>query len=105
MRTRSGEQFSRTETIAPDVGQWLEETRLDAAVWTDLNGNFDEHTGETFSHAAGLSYLRSLNGDSLYEAWRYITYAPQETDTPFRRFLMTDDWWNALSFPDTDAGH
>ena len=98
--TRSGQQFSRTKTIPPNVTEWLDEAGLDAAVWTDLDGNFDDHTGETFSHQAGLSYLRSLSGESLYEAWRYITYAPHETDTPFRRFLKSDDWWSALSFPD-----
>lgn len=101
--TRAGDHYSRTAGIAQTVDKWLSETQLDAAVWTDLNGNFDDHTGETFSHEAGISYLRKLSGASLSEAWRYITYAPSETDTPFRRYLATDGWWSSLAFPPDDV--
>ncbi len=94
---RSGASFSRNPGIADSVGEWLMASHLDAVVWTDLDGNFDEHTGQEFSHEAGLTHLRELTGVSLYEAWRYITYAPSETDTPFRRFLAIDDWWSALT--------
>ncbi|MGI9464830.1 MAG: hypothetical protein ACR2OM_12860 [Aestuariivirgaceae bacterium] len=100
---RSGQGYSRQAGIIETVAEWLTGTDLDAAVWTDLDGNFDESTGEAFSHQAGLAHLRQLSGASLYEAWRYITYAPEETDTPFRRFLAADGWWTSLTRPVLEA--
>ena len=102
--TRRGEMFSRNSGVAETAAEWVEQTGFDAAVWTDLDGNFDDHTGEDFSHEAGLAYLRTLTGHSLFEAWQYITYAPSETDTPFRRFLGTDSWWSGLSYTQDQGG-
>ena len=92
-----GRAFSRNPGVAEAVTTWLGQSGCSAAVWTDLDGNFTEHTGSSFSHQTGRDYLKTLTGESLYEAWRYITYAPSETDTPFRRFLLADTWWNGLN--------
>jgi hypothetical protein len=82
------------------VGHWLEATGHDAAIWTDLDANFTEHTGTSFEHNRAYGYLRTLEEASLAEAWRYITYAPEETDTPFRRHLTSDCWWRSLDYRD-----
>ena len=95
--TRSGDANSCNDGVAASAVAWLDETGHDAAVWTDLNGNFHDHTGEPFSHHRALAYLQNLAHDSLLEAWRYITYAPAQTNTPFRRFLAQQPWWTALS--------
>lgn len=80
------------------VNGWLEaQETYRAAVWTNLPGNFPQVAGEDFTHAAGLRWLKGLGPESLEEAWRYITFAPEETDTPFRRFLARDDWWRGLA--------
>ena len=79
------------------VNGWLEaQEKYRAAVWTNLPGNFSQAAGEDFSHEAGLRWLKGLGPESLEEAWRYIILAPEETDTPFRRFLARDDWWRGL---------
>ena len=98
--TRTGEAQSCSDTLANSVVSWLERSDYSAAVWTDLNGNFHDHTGIHFSHQTGLDYLKNLNDISLQEAWRYITFAPVETDTPFRRFLASNPWWASLPFDD-----
>ena len=98
--TRAGDVTSRFNGLTESVVSWLDDTGYEAAVWSDLDGNFHEHTGEPFSHENGSDYLRGLTGASLGEAWRYITYAPEETDTPFRRHLKTDDWWTSLVLHD-----
>lgn len=95
--TWSGEARSCNDRVAASVVAWLEESEHDAAVWTDLNGNFHDHTGLPFSHLHALAYLQDLSRASLHEAWRYITYAPTQTDTPFRRFLVQQPWWAALA--------
>ena len=98
--TQAGDVVSRFGGLAETVVRWLGDTGYEAAVWTDLDGNFKEHTGLAFSHDAGVYYLRQLKGASLGEAWRYITYAPTVTDTPFRRHLTCDPWWASLALHD-----
>jgi hypothetical protein len=98
--TRAGDVISRFDGLAESVVRWLGQTAYEAAVWTDLDGNFEEHTGAAFSHDTALGYLKTLTGASLGEAWRYITYAPAETDTPFRRHLWEDSWWTSLELHD-----
>ena len=103
--TRQGDAQSCNDGVAQTVVTWLSETGYSAAVWTDLNGNFKDETGVPFSHEQASSYLQNLPAESLHEAWRYITYAPAETNTPFRRYLSGQDWWQSLSAvyaPDTD---
>jgi len=65
------------------------------AVWTDLSPNFADHLGEAFSIPRATAYLRTLTDDSLDEAVRYIENAPAATDTPLRRALAAEDWWQA----------
>ena len=99
-----GRSFSRNCGVAETAMDWLKTTGLDAAVWTDLDGNFDERTGQSFNHDRALAYLKGLSGQSLWEAWRYITYAPSETDTPLRRYLGADEWWCGLDFEPRHSG-
>ncbi|MEM7189638.1 MAG: hypothetical protein AAF439_08505, partial [Pseudomonadota bacterium] len=63
------------------------------AVWTDIGPNFAQTQGRDFSVSEGLAYLRSLEGDSLASAVRYITLAPITTDTHLRLALRDDPWW------------
>lgn len=95
--TQSGNAKSCNDVVAQSVVEWLAATGHEAAVWTDLNGNFLDHTGEPFSHDRASQYLQTLPGESLLEAWRYITFAPVETDTPFRRYLTRQGWWMSLA--------
>jgi len=86
------------------VEAWLTESSYDAAVWTELDGNFTHVTGQAFSLVAAEAYLQMLSGESLAEAWRYIEYAPEETNTPLRRHMRAQDWWCALTYEKADQG-
>jgi len=77
------------------VAEWCARTGRQGAVWTDLEPNFAVHRGEGFTIARALAYLRTLTGESLDEAVRYIENAPAATDTPLRRALTGEDWWQA----------
>jgi hypothetical protein len=94
---KSGRLRSRLPEIAERMAAWLDETGLDAAVWTDLAGNFRERTGRDFSIAAAIDYLSALPEASMTEARRYIASAPAAVDTPLRRALETHDWWRAVA--------
>jgi hypothetical protein len=81
--------------IIDRVSAWCAAQGWSGAVWTDLRPNFEEHLGDGFSIPRAVAYLRTLVGESLDEAVRYIENAPAATDTPLRRALVIEDWWQA----------
>lgn len=91
----SGTGFLRTRL--PDVGdavrEWCARTGAAGAVWTDHSSNFTELRGEAYSVSGAAAYLRSLAGESIEEAVRYIEFAPDTTCTPLRRALRAESWW------------
>ena len=93
---RTGFARSHYPTITKRVASWCEQNQVHGAVWTDLPRNFDTHTGEPFTLEAGKTYLQSLTGAGLREAVRNIDNAPEATNTPLRRMLKADAWWQGL---------
>lgn len=91
-----GRGESRLPRVAAAVSDWCRTSGWAGAVWTDLEPNFREATGRDFSIPVGAAYLRTLRGDSLDEAFRYIRNAPWTTRTPMRRALAADPWWRGL---------
>ncbi|NNF77153.1 MAG: hypothetical protein HKN05_03900 [Rhizobiales bacterium] len=91
--SRSGSWRSTVSGLEQRFEVWFEEHGFSGAVWTDLPGNFEHETGNAFSIAAAVDYLRTLQGTSLLEAKRYIELAPEETMTALRKTLGTQDWW------------
>ncbi len=89
----SGHVQGSKPAIAEAVRLWCEAGGWAGAVWTDLPSNFAEELGESFSIPRALAYLKTLTGESLDEAVRYIEQAPAATDTPLRRALAADRWW------------
>ena len=92
---RTGAAAGRSEAVVGAVSAWCSAQGWAGAVWTDLESNFTEFRGETFTIAGATGYLQSLSGDSLDEAVQYIENAPAETDTPLRRALAGETWWQA----------
>jgi hypothetical protein len=90
---------SRLPGLPPLVSAWCRQAGWSGAVWTDLEPNFLETTGRPFSVAEGRAYLRTLAGENLAEAHRYIRNAPCTSRTPLRRALAHDPWWRSLRDP------
>ncbi|MEM7745882.1 MAG: hypothetical protein AAF409_19450 [Pseudomonadota bacterium] len=88
----TGERQGR-EGIAAIVAEWCGDAGWAGAVWTDLQSNYAEMSGHPFSVAAAIAYLKTLDGESLEEAVRYLALAPAETRTPLRDQLAQDRWW------------
>ena len=78
------------------IGGWCEQHGWQGAVWTDLSSNFQVMQNRPFTTARAMEYLRTLRGESLNEAVRYIAFAPKTTDTRLRRALQDDPWWCEL---------
>ncbi len=89
-------QHGRMPEVVALVRAWCAKEGWDGAVWTDLEPNFKAHTAQEFSVARGISYLKTLRGESLAEAHSYIQNAPLQTATPLRAALETDPWWQGL---------
>lgn len=104
---QTGHGQGRT-AFAEIVAEWCREHGWQGAVWTDLTSNFDDLAQRKFSVSSGADYLRTLDGESLAEAVRYISHAPETTDTPLRRALDRDPWWqdqkHRLGLVDNSAG-
>jgi hypothetical protein len=88
----TGARQSNYGGVADLVAAWCEAEDAAGAVWTDLDGNFDN-----FSIPRGIAYLKTLTGESLAAAEEYINCAPPATDTPLRRALASDPWWQDLT--------
>ena len=89
---------SRHTFVAENIRDWLSTSGYDGAVWTDLGGNYRETLGEPFSIEGAIRYLRTLTGESLIEARRYIESAPENVETPLRAALRHEDWWQAVAY-------
>ena len=69
------------------IAAWTKSNGYDAAIWTALASNFDEHGGEPFSVSAAIRYLETLEGQhaaKFASALAYIRNAPPEVETPVR---------------------
>lgn len=97
--SRDGSAAQTRHHFARDtVSQWLRSSPFDGAVWTDLAGNYEEVLGAPFSIAGAIGYLRTLEGESLIEARRYIESAPSNVETPLRAALREESWWQAVTY-------
>lgn len=88
---------ARDPKIADLVAEWCHGRGAAGAVWTDGTPNFELQRREAFTVDSAVAYLKTLTGESLAEAERYINLAPSHTDTPLRRALGTDAWWRDVS--------
>lgn len=86
----------RMPAVCDAVRKWCVANGWDGAVWTDLEPNFEMHTGQAFTLARGLAYAKTLTGKNLIEAYNYIESAPRQTKTPMRSLLENDPWWQGL---------
>ncbi len=100
--TADGLRKGRMAEVCTIVANWCDTNGWDGAVWTDLEANFHAQTARRFSVDEGISYLRTLPDENLTEAHRYISNAPIHTDTPLRRALSEDDWWQSLNLVSGD---
>ncbi|MHA2363209.1 MAG: hypothetical protein ACXAC7_04575 [Candidatus Hodarchaeales archaeon] len=78
---------SENKEIMKSIEQWLIKKKYDAVIWTDLPPNFAEKTGKDFTKENVLTYIKSLEGETLRKAQKYIVNAPQQIRTRLRTAL------------------
>lgn len=90
---RTGLHRARIDTVGASIADWCRQTGAAGAVWTDLDDNFRAERGIEFSVPNAIAYLQGLKGESFAAAVEYIERAPAATDTPLRRALRDESWW------------
>jgi hypothetical protein len=81
----TGRCRGRDGDAVASIRSWCASRGFDAAIWTDLPGNFAELTGRTFSVGAAIDHLRGLDDPDRTTAATYLDRAPEEVVTPLRR--------------------
>ncbi len=72
---------------------WAAQKGFDAIIWTGHPNRFKENTGVEFSVASAKNYLQALPTAGRQKALEYISRAPALVDTPLRRALNDDAWF------------
>ena len=86
---------SRFDSNLSAIATWANTKSIDVAVWTDLASNFESKSSKKcpFSVAAGVAHLQSLPVSAKAKAAEYMWRAPQFVDTPLRRIIQAEPWF------------
>lgn len=76
-----------------DISEWAKEKNIDVVIWTDLESNFKNRTGESFSIRSALLQIQKLNPESKVKAAEYMWRAPDFINTPLRKALQSQPWF------------
>jgi L-arabinose isomerase len=89
---------SRDHAAVQDaIACWAREKCLDAVVWTALESNFQQKTGQQFSVGAALRHLKGLTAEGKAMAAEYVWRAPDFVRTPLRTALEGEPWFSQAS--------
>ena len=76
-----------------DLPEWTASNGVECVVWTGLPSKFKGQKGCTPKIEEVLEYLTKLTGSKRDNAERYVRYAPQQIDTPYRRRMEAELHW------------
>jgi hypothetical protein len=92
--------WSEGDTAPPlvlQLPQWAKSRGIDSVVWTALPPKFGNENRRVPTVEEVVSYLSSLTGGTRDNAERYIRFAPQQVDTPYRRRIEAALHWTPLA--------
>lgn len=92
----AGGAGSPGDGVEAAIVAWAADREIDAVVWTAYPPNFQEKTATEFSVAMAIAYLKNLPRADQERAANYIRKAPTFVQTPLRRALLEEDWFNRL---------
>jgi hypothetical protein len=76
-----------------EIIAWAMKKKIDAVVWTALEGNFEKETGKPFTLAAAIAYIKALDPEGKARAAEYIWKAPDFVKTEVRFALQKEPWF------------
>jgi hypothetical protein len=84
--------FTISSSTVGVLGKWEADRQLDAVIWTALPPHFEDVEGLIPSLDDVLSYLITLDGETLEHARFYTDNVPEQIDTPYRREIKKLGW-------------
>lgn len=81
-------------SVPHNIKAWAEEEKLDLVVWTALSSNFESERKRPFSIPEAQIYLKSLTREQKVKAAEYIWRAPDFVQTPLRKTLEIEPWFD-----------
>lgn len=80
----------------PSLPDWAAAHDIKGVVWTALPPKFND-VEITPTQSEAIKYLDSLTGETRSKAQEYITRAPRQIDTPYRRQIAVELRWQSKS--------
>jgi cation transport regulator ChaC len=75
------------------IGQWAHSRGLFAVVWTDLPTKFEGVESRVPTAAQVIEFLRGREGQELQDAKDYVTKAPRQIATEYRKEIVRELGW------------
>lgn len=91
--TNGSRSRGREAELVEAICTWAQGRTIDAVVWTDLPSNFQETCGSAFSVEGAIRHVASLSSEGKARASEYVWRAPEFVDTPLRRALQAQSWF------------
>lgn len=92
---------ARSPNAFSAIAAWAALNSLDVVVWTGLESNFTDknrlEAGLPFSVENAIRHLQALSPAARAKAAEYVWRAPDLIDTPLRRALQSEPWFNTAT--------
>ncbi|WP_155418737.1 hypothetical protein [Pseudomonas fluorescens] len=80
--------------LIPSLSEWADAHDIDQVIWTGLPPKiYGEEVMPSVEQV--VEYLEKLTGELRATAERYVRLAPQQIDTPYRRYIESTLQWCA----------
>jgi len=95
--TPPGQSHGRCSQAISSILKWAAEPehKFDVVVWTDLDSNFQQKRGRSFSLEEAILHLQGLDREGKSKAAEYVWRAPDFIRTPLRSTLEAIPWFAA----------
>ncbi len=75
---------------------WARDKKVEAVIWTALQSNFKQETGQSFSIETAVSHVKNLPSEGKKKAAEYVRRAPCFVKTPLREALQKERWFQEI---------
>lgn len=98
---KSNNIFSKEVFFKNNILNWINNTGIDAVIWTNLGENWDVKNDngkiiETIEPDSRIEYLKSLKGNKSALAEEYIRRTPTQIETHYRSLIEKKLGWKPI---------
>lgn len=86
-----------TDPTKLTIQNWVNNLKLDAAIWTNLPPKFQDTDSRVPSLDEAIAYINSLDINARATAEEYIRRTPKQIDTEYRRKFEAEFGWTHIA--------